>query len=81
MPPSDTYLTVSLTNPKNVNAENLAAVYRDWMNNYLSIAAFAEDYGITESQAEVTIAKGREIHYASAEWYENFLRASDKKKK
>lgn len=81
MPPSYTYLTVSLINPKNVNAENLAAVYRDWMNNYLSIAAFAEDYGITEAQAEVTIAKGREIHKASAEWYENFLRSSDKKKK
>ncbi|HCL5638183.1 TPA: hypothetical protein N2N45_004266 [Klebsiella aerogenes] len=72
MPPSYTYLTVSLTNPKNVNAENLAAVYRDWMNNYLSIAAFAEDYGITEVQAEVTIAKGREIHNTHADWIKEF---------
>ncbi|PYZ36467.1 hypothetical protein [Klebsiella aerogenes] len=72
MPPSYTYLTVSLTNPKNVNAENLAAVYRDWMNNYLSIAAFAEDYGITEAQAEVTIAKGREIHNTHADWIKEF---------
>lgn len=72
MPPSYTYLTVSLTNPKNVNAENLAAVYRDWMNNYLSIAAFAEDYGITEAQAELTIAKGREIHNTHADWIKEF---------
>lgn len=73
-PPSHTYLTVSLTNPKNANAENLAAVYHDWMDNYLSVTAFAEDYGISITQAEVTIAKGREIHNASVEWYEHFLR-------
>lgn len=27
------------------------------MNNYLSVMAFANDYGITEAQAELTIAK------------------------
>lgn len=72
MTPSNTYLTVSLTNPDKVTAENLAALYRDWMNNYLSIAVFAEDYGITESQAEVTIAKGREVHDAAAVWLKEF---------
>lgn len=72
MTPSHTYLTVSLTNPKSVTAESLAAVYRDWMNNYLSIASFAEDYGISEVQAEVCIAKGRDIHEAHSEWMKEF---------
>ncbi|MDW3815813.1 hypothetical protein IDF50_25780 [Klebsiella pneumoniae] len=58
MTPSNTYLTVSLTGTKEVTSNDLAAVYRDWMSNYLSVAAFAEDYGITIAQAEVTIAKG-----------------------
>lgn len=43
MIPSNTYLTVSLTHPEKVTSENLAELYRDWMNNYLSVAAFAED--------------------------------------
>lgn len=57
MTPSNTYLTVSLTHPEKVTSENLAELYRDWMNNYLSVSAFAEDYGITVPQAEMTIAK------------------------
>ncbi|WP_118860496.1 hypothetical protein [Raoultella ornithinolytica] len=72
MTPSHTYLTVSLTHPEKVTAENLAELYRDWMNNYLSIATFASDYGITEAQAEMTIAKGREVHGAAAEWLKEF---------
>ncbi|HBW3447962.1 TPA: hypothetical protein ACUJSM_004413 [Klebsiella pneumoniae] len=72
MTPSNTYLTVSLTGTKEVTSNDLAAVYRDWMSNYLSVAAFAEDYGITIAQAEVTIAKGREIHDAHADWLKEF---------
>lgn len=72
MTPSHTYLTVNLNTPEKVTAENLAALYRDWMNNYLSIAVFAEDCGITVSQAEVTIAKGREIHNTHADWIKEF---------
>lgn len=72
MAPSHTYLTVSLTHPEKVNSENLAQLYRDWVNNYLSIAAFAEDYGISVPQAELTIAKGRVIHDAGAEWMKEF---------
>lgn len=72
MTPSNTYLTVSLTGAKEVTPNELEAVYRDWMNNYLSVAAFAEDYGITIAQAEVTIAKGREIHDAHADWLKEF---------
>lgn len=72
MTPSNTYLTVSLTGTKEVTPNDLAAVYRDWMNNYLSVAAFAEDYGVTIEQAEVTIAKGREIHDTRADWLREF---------
>lgn len=72
MTPSHTYLTVSLNIPEKVTAENLAALYRDWMNNYLSIATFACDYGITVQQAELTIAKGRMVHNAAAEWLKEF---------
>lgn len=57
MTPSNTYLTVSLTGTKEVTSNDTAAVYRDWMSNYLSVVAFANDYGITEAQAELTIAK------------------------
>lgn len=69
---SNTYLTVSLSRPEKITSENLAELYRDWMNNYLSIAAFADDYGITEAQAELTIAKGRMVHEAAAEWSKEF---------
>ncbi|HBL6736664.1 TPA: hypothetical protein LSH72_004054 [Klebsiella oxytoca] len=72
MTPSNTYLTVSLSRPEKITSENLAELYRDWMNNYLSVAAFADDYGITEAQAELTIAKGRMVHNAAAEWLEEF---------
>ncbi|EPJ8158996.1 hypothetical protein M0I89_004390 [Klebsiella pneumoniae] len=72
MTPSHTYLTVSLTLPEKVTSENLAELYRDWMNNYLSVSAFAEDYGITVPQAEMTIAKGREIHDSHADWLKEF---------
>ena len=66
MTPSNTYLTVSLTHPEKVTSENLAELYRDWMNNYLSVSAFAEDYGI---------AKGRMVHEAAAEWLKEFNKA------
>lgn len=72
MTPSNTYLTVSLTGTKEVTPNDLAAVYRDWMNNYLSVMAFANDYGITEAQAELIIAKGREIHDSHADWLKEF---------
>jgi hypothetical protein len=75
MTPSNTYLTVSLTHPEKVTSENLAELYRDWMNNYLSVSAFAEDYGITVPQAEMTIAKGRMVHEAAAEWLKEFNKA------
>lgn len=72
MTPSHTYLTVSLSRPEKITSENLAELYRDWMNNYLSVAAFAGDYGITEEQAELTIAKGRMVHNAASEWLKEF---------
>ncbi|WP_154943700.1 hypothetical protein [Klebsiella grimontii] len=72
MTPSNTYLTVSLSRPEKITSENLAELYRDWMNNYLSIARFADDYGITEAQAELTIAKGRMVHNAAADWLKEF---------
>ena len=59
MTPSNTYLTVSLTHPEKVTSENLAELYRDWMNNYLSVGGD----GFTAFQPIVIIpkdaAKGR----------------------
>lgn len=72
MTTSSTYLTVSLTGTKEVTPNDLAALYRDWRNNYLSVARFAEDYGVSVAQAEVTIAMGRAVHDAYANWLKEF---------
>lgn len=77
MASSSTYLTVSLTGTKEVAPNDLAALYRDWTNNYLSVARFAEDYGVSVAQAEVTIAMGRAVHDAHASWLKEFARSAD----
>lgn len=36
-------------------------MYLDWLNNFLSVAAFAAHYGISEEKAEKIIDLGRQI--------------------
>lgn len=42
--------------------EQLQAAYLDWVNNYLSLPRFAEDYDLTLSQARQLIDLGRMVH-------------------
>ena len=39
-----------------------AEMYLDWFNNFLTVARFAEYYGITEDQARIIIHEGRILH-------------------
>ena len=39
-----------------------AAMYREYLNNYLTVKVFAEHYNFTESVATDLINYGREIH-------------------
>ena len=40
----------------------IADMFRDWFNNFLTVACFADYYGISESRAERIIDTGRKIH-------------------
>jgi len=40
----------------------LQKAYLDWVNNYLTIAKFSEDYGLTEQQGQQLIELGRSVH-------------------
>lgn len=41
--------------------EALIAIRLDWINNYLTLAKFAEDNGLTESEAEQLIELARVV--------------------
>jgi hypothetical protein len=46
-----------------VNIKNiLQTVYLDYLNNFISVAGFAEHYGLTTEQAEQVLDLGRAIH-------------------
>jgi len=40
--------------------EKLAAIYLDWVNNYLTVERFAEHHGLYESEAQALIALARQ---------------------
>ena len=40
----------------------LSEVYLDWVNNFVSIAGFAEYYGLTKKQARTLIDLSRSIY-------------------
>jgi hypothetical protein len=40
---------------------DMVAMYLDWFNNFLTVARFAEYYGMSENQAESIIENGREL--------------------
>ena len=43
-------------------ADALQAIYLDWWNNYLTVAVFAEHYGISESAGRELIETARRVH-------------------
>lgn len=44
----------------NIKAE-LIAVYEDWLNNFITVPAFADYYGLSEKEANKVIALGKEL--------------------
>lgn len=42
--------------------EQLAQVYIDWRNDYLTISKFAEDYGLYDSEAEMLLNLARQCY-------------------
>ena len=69
---SETFLTVGLQNPDKVSPSDLVKLYIDWKANYFSIERFADDYGITPSQAAVSINAGSAMHDAHTAWLKAF---------
>ena len=49
--------------------EQMANVYLDFVNNFLTRKGFALHYGITERQAGIIIDLGRELHEERVERY------------
>ena len=47
--------------------EALAAIYREWINDFLTIGGFADYYHLTDEDAETIIRLGRKFHEELAE--------------
>lgn len=41
---------------------HLQAIYLHWLNNFLTVGAFADYYHITDTEAETLIRLGRRFH-------------------
>jgi len=50
-----------MTSSDKVN-DMLQGIYLEWLNNYLTVAKFAEHYAMPEETAEYLIDRGRKIH-------------------
>lgn len=42
--------------------DSLASLYRDFVNNYLTVERFAEHYGLTNEEAMLAIKLGKLVH-------------------
>ena len=42
--------------------EELIAVYLDWINNFVTILAFADYYGLSEEESKKVIELGRKLY-------------------
>ena len=42
--------------------EDLCEVYIDWLNNFVTVPAFADFYGLQEDEAKKVIELGKKIH-------------------
>ena len=47
--------------------DKLEKMFLDYANNYLTVAKFAESYGITAKQANRILYIGRKLHYKKVE--------------
>ena len=52
----------------NYTIEKRRELYLDWVNNFLTVAYFAEYYDISESEAQEVINSGRKIHERTVEF-------------
>jgi|TARA_R110000782_G_scaffold49179_3_gene107179 hypothetical protein len=43
----------------------LRLLFLDWTNNFISVSAFANEHGLTESDAKILINMGRRYHEES----------------
>jgi uncharacterized protein YpbB len=49
--------------------DKIHAMYLDWVNNFITIARFAECYSLSEKDAERVINIGRVIHDQNVQTY------------
>lgn len=49
-------------NPYMESMDQLGNLFLDWVNNYLTVEKFAEDYDFTVRHAKVAIEAGRVVH-------------------
>lgn len=47
-----------------ISADIAETLYLDYFNNFLSVACFAEFYGMSEKMAEYVIIQGRKINHS-----------------
>lgn len=47
---------------RKINRRKKQEMYLDWVNNFLTVEAFAEHYGITIESAEKIIKDGKEVN-------------------
>lgn len=45
-----------------MHREQLANIYIDWLNNYITIPKFAEHHGLTEVEAEMLLYAAKSAH-------------------
>lgn len=50
-----------MINPNCINRESLTALYLDWVNNYMTLALFAEHHGLHIEESEKLIELARAI--------------------
>jgi len=51
----------------------LRLLFLDWVNNFISISAFAAEHGLTEDDAEMLINMGRRYHEESVSLIAKFV--------
>jgi len=54
--------TATLISNNELTKDKLIEVYLDYVNNFLTVSAFAQWHGLTERQANVVIKRGRELN-------------------
>lgn len=50
------------------------AMYLEWVNNYLTVRRFAEDYGMEPDRARALLELGRNLHAIECNYYADLWR-------